>query len=135
MPSNELAVQFINQWKTLTSPKNTLLIGPAGSGKTHLLSIWKNLYGGIIIDPSSFSLETLNAVIAQKKPIAIDRIDEIIQLSSENETHLFHFYNLLKEARLECFLVANSSPDNWGLRLKDLKTRINTFHLVEINPP
>ena len=52
--SNEMAVQFIENWKNWPQKKH-VLSGPKSSGKTHLSRIWATMSGAKVITAQGIS--------------------------------------------------------------------------------
>jgi chromosomal replication initiation ATPase DnaA len=52
-----------------------------------------------------------------------------------DEKALFHLLNLARENRLFVLLTAQSAPSRWGIKLPDLKSRLNAVPAVEIGAP
>ena len=48
---NRLAAAWINRWPDWPKPGHSLnLVGPPGSGKSHLAAIWQNMCGACLCD-------------------------------------------------------------------------------------
>lgn len=107
-----------------------LLIGPEGSGKSHLAAIWAVENHARITqgrDLGAVDLPGLgpNVVVENADSVAGD---------PGAEAALFHLHNLiLPEGRL--LITARSVPGDWGLRLPDLLSRMQAAALARLDPP
>lgn len=113
----------------LDNPATTrlLLIGPQGSGKTHLTHIWAQTMSADIIAPQALAerLPTLDP----RARIAIDNADAVT-----DQTALFHLHNLLAPAG-HLLLTATTPPRDWGLTLPDLFSRLQALPSLRLDPP
>ncbi len=97
-----------------------LILGPEGSGKSHLAKIFAREGGGFIeADNDEVNLEALSWII-----------EDIDQLNSEE--NLFHKINLAKENSINLLLTASYLP---RYHLKDLQSRINATSKIIIKKP
>lgn len=123
-----LAVLEAGHW-----PLNKLvLVGPPGSGKTHLAHIWAARSGAALMQAGSLG----QADIAERAhtPVALEDADSVAG-DARAETALFHLHNLLAERGLPLLLTATTPPRDWGLRLPDLLSRMQGASLTRIDPP
>lgn len=106
-----------------------VLVGPEGSGKTHLASVWANRsgarwYGGdSLTDVDPTALGESNAVI--------DDADRV----GGAEAVLFHILNLGRESGHSLLLTAQHPPDLWELRVADLLSRLRLAPLLRLEAP
>lgn len=129
--SNSNAFQFLNVFAEGKSHFGTI-IGPVGSGKTHLLQGWGKAIGAQNINPGD------NVSDLQSGKIYI--IDDINQLNSDSElsypdAYLFHLYNWTKEINAKLIATADDAPSRWGRNLPDLVSRLGTAQVVSIEEP
>ncbi len=103
------------------------LVGPAGSGKSHLAAIWAEAAGGVVLDA-----QRLGAA-PPDRPVAVEDADR--GLTPEAETALFHLHNRLAEQGLALLLTARTPPARWRVGLPDLASRLAAMPLAEIGPP
>ncbi len=123
-PANAAALQAVEK----TDTPRLLLIGPHGSGKTHLAHIWARATGAEFLP-----LATLPDRIATLPPTARIVIDNA-DATPRDETALFHLHNLLgPSGRL--LLTATTPPRDWGLTLPDLYSRLQAMPTARIDPP
>ena len=98
-PSNEAALAMIDQWPNWPD-RMLLLLGPPGSGKSHLAAIWAARTGAMTAAPRALpSLEQLS--IQAPTALLIDGVDRV-----EDETALFHLLNFARESDASVLLTA-----------------------------
>ena len=102
--------------------------GPKKSGKTHIAHIWTKRYEANYLDLSDDNCEF--HFDASKNNV----IDNFHLLEHDNEEIFFHFYNNSINQK-KSILITIDSGSNKNVQLPDLKSRINTFHSVEISQP
>ena len=101
------AVPFLDGWSTWPIPA-ALLIGPTGSGKSHLAAIFARRANARLWDDA-------------------DR--------TADEEALFHAWNAAMEERRPLLLTARSDPRDWNLALADLRSRLTATPRVAIRAP
>lgn len=106
------------------------LVGPEGSGKTHLLRIWQGLTGAIRLEARELSAAPL-----VPPPAAAVAIDGIEALPHSAEEPLFHLHNHLARTGGRLLLTSDRPPSRWKIRLPDLRSRMQAIHVVRIEPP
>jgi len=88
--SNEKAYATIERWPAWPDPA-LILLGPAGSGKTHLGAIWAAMAGADIRQASSLAGADIEALA--QGPLLL----EDLEAAGGVETQLFHLLNLMRE--------------------------------------
>ena len=127
-PSNAAAVELIDSWPAW--PSNTaLLIGPAGSGKTHLVEVWRQRSAANRVAASDLSVDLAPEQIATGA-LAIE-----YNGGAFNERAMFHLLNLAKQQNNSVLITAHKHPEAWGVSLADLLSRLRAIPSVEILPP
>ncbi|TKT81385.1 DnaA regulatory inactivator HdaA [Aquamicrobium sp. LC103] len=126
-PSNAAAVALIDRWPDWPSSV-VVLAGPAGAGKSHLASIWREVSGAAAFSPGPIGEKALDAASG---PVLIDDIDS----QPVDENGLFHLVNAVKSAGSHLLLTARRFPLAWGVRLPDLTSRLKAASTVEIDEP
>ena len=135
--SNNLAVDTIKNWQHWPT-KKILLVGPTGSGKSHLANFWCNQSCAQKL--TIRNLHELDVVdLSNSRALLIDDIDNLEVLNKFEkqlvEEKLFYLLNSI--AKTSCFLMMTSSApvSSWGLQLPDLISRLKTSAFVELLPP
>ena len=103
------------------------IVGPEGSGKSHLAAVFAAQSGGKLIGPKDLTDDVPG--LAQG-PLAIDDAD---RFSDENA--LFHLINLMAERGFPLLLTARSAPSRWSVNLPDLASRLGAVQVAELQTP
>lgn len=103
--ANAHAVAYLDRWPDWSRPV-ALLVGPQGSGKSHLARIFARQAGAEIIDDLG---------------------------SAGDDEAIFHAWNRAGERPL--LLVSRTPPAAWTVRLPDLKSRLAATPQIAIEAP
>ena len=126
---NEAAYRFLETWPAWQTPF-ALLIGPAGSGKSHLAAIFAARSGG-----ASVAAETLTAgrvpELVRHPAVVVEDADRHLTV----EADLFHLLNMAREAGSAVLLTARAPLTAWNLRTADLHSRLRLATRLDIAPP
>lgn len=127
-PATAAALAAIDGWATWAGGR-LLLVGPKGSGKTHLAHIWAEMAQAMWIDPAD-----LPARLPYIAPQACIILDNAHLVTGAAEEALFHLYTrLAPQGRL--LLTAPTAPRDWGLALPDLLSRLQAMPIARLDPP
>lgn len=107
-----------------------LILGPPGSGKSHLGAIWAAMAGAGTRFAASLIAADIES-LAAAGPLLLEDADK----TAEGEAKLLHLLNLMRERGQALVLTAKTHPDRWGLRTADLLSRLRLAPTVEIGPP
>ena len=125
--ANRQAVTLIDAWPDWPAAV-VVLAGPAGSGKSHLASIWAETANAVFVDPSGIEGWVEGAPLSH--PVVIDDADVDL-----DEHGLFHLINAARAAGTHILLTSRRFPSAWGVRLPDLASRLKAAATVEILEP
>ena len=125
--SNAAALAAVAGWPDWADPV-LLLIGPEGSGKSHLARIWASRVGARVLDCDDFERDLRDLVQA---PAVLEDADR----SNLPEARLFHLLNLVREAGSWLLITARQAPDAWGLKTPDLVSRLRLASTAEMGLP
>lgn len=128
-PSNAAALDMIERWPDWPA-RMLALVGPCGSGKSHLASIWAVRAGAQMIAASALDEAAAPAALASGAVLIED-----VAAGAVNERALFHLLNIAREEQGYVLLTAESAPATWTLRLADLASRLRAVPVVTIGPP
>jgi chromosomal replication initiation ATPase DnaA len=126
--ANADAVALVDRWPEWPAPV-VVLAGPAGSGKSHLASIWRERSGAASFPRDGLGAAALEA--AARGPVLVDDADG----PGLDETGLFHLVNAVRAAGTQLLLTARRFPAAWNVRLPDLASRLKAAATVEIHEP
>lgn len=133
--ANEEAVRWLCQTDPILWPSHVLVLwGPGGSGKTHLLSIWCTLWGAKTVSAGPCALDSLIEGGQAPAAYALDSVDALAG-NQDQEEWLQHFYNASQQAGKRVLMTARQPPSAWGLRLRDITTRLKSCQTVGIGEP
>ena len=128
-PSNEAALALIERWPDWPD-RMMLLVGPQGSGKSHLAAIWAAQAGARSIAARSIDTANLPAAFATGALVVEDLAER-----SFDERALFHLINLAREERAFVLMTARSAPAAWHIAVPDLASRLRVLPVIELSAP
>ena len=130
---NREAATWVNSWPQW--PSHCLLVlGPVGSGKTHLMNLWLQRSHGKTITVDELIAKDAGQLAMSNKIIAIDNADTITGNRTAQE-NLFHLYNLLRETKGYLLLTCSTPAAEWSSGLADLRSRLLASPVAVIKPP
>jgi chromosomal replication initiation ATPase DnaA len=127
--ANEAALALIDRWPAWPS-RVVALVGPPGSGKSHLAAIWARASGAAVVDAAALTTAGVPA-LAEAGAVVIENAPH----PALEERALFHLINLAREAALGVLIVAREDPARWPVQLPDLASRLKAATAVHIAPP
>lgn len=128
-PSNSAAVAMIDQWPDWPAPA-ALLVGPPGSGKSHLVEVWRQRSGATRIE-ADYLREADVPELAAGGAVVIENAPG----PALNETALFHLLNHCRELSTSLLLTSENHPAQWGVTLPDLFSRLLALPVAALGPP
>jgi chromosomal replication initiation ATPase DnaA len=129
--ANAHALAAVEGWRGWPGGK-LLLVGPAGAGKTHLAHLWAQDCGAVIVAGADLAAADLPA-LAEGGAVAVEDA-EAVAGAPEAESALFHLHNLVVQ-RGHLLLTARTPARDWGMRLPDLKSRVEAASVARIEAP
>jgi chromosomal replication initiation ATPase DnaA len=126
---NETALALIDRW-TDWPARAIALIGPEGSGKSHLAAIWATAAGARVIGGPALDAASVPQALATGA-LAIEDADR----GKLDEAALFHLLNLAREQSAYLLITARRPPASWPARLPDLASRLRALPVVTLDPP
>jgi chromosomal replication initiation ATPase DnaA len=128
-PANAAALALIDAWPDWPN-RIMLLVGPEGSGKSHLAAIWAEQAGA--------RSTAAHALTAAEVPGALATgalVIEDLKASSCDERALFHLMNLAREDQAFVLMTARLPPSAADFELRDLRSRLRAVPVVTLMPP
>lgn len=104
------------------------LIGPAGSGKTHLAKLFANEHAAILLNATAVSKDA-------PLPACALVIEDGENLPQQAQEWLFHAHNHLRANDLPFLITGRTAPARWGIALPDLESRLSAATTVTIGNP
>lgn len=130
-PSNRAALAWIERYPDWPAPL-VALHGPAGSGKTHLLHLWRRRAEAIMPDPGALTADDLPRVLGDARAVALDLAGDG---PAPEDAALLHLYNLMRDRGGHVLVAARHAPAHWPVRLPDLRSRLAAAPSVAIEAP
>jgi chromosomal replication initiation ATPase DnaA len=127
-PCNEASLKLIDSWPDW--PANALaLVGPEGSGKTHLAMIWAAAAGARIVSASGIREADVPGAIVTGALVVEDAS------TGSDERSLFHLINLAREEKASLLFTARTAPVTWPVAVPDLASRLRALPVITLQPP
>ena len=127
--SNEAAIRSIDSWPDWPHP-TLIVVGPAGSGKTHIANVWRQRSGAVLVAAASI-LDEQAKRLARQSAIIIEDADRGIG----SERALFHLMNHAREHALTMLITGRALPGEWVIALPDLRSRLRACPVVALGEP
>jgi chromosomal replication initiation ATPase DnaA len=128
-PANAAGLALIDSWPEWPN-RTMLLVGPEGSGKSHLAAIWAEQAGA--------RSTTAHALTAAAVPGALATgalVVEDLRSSDFDDRALFHLMNLAREDGAFVLVTAREPPSAFQIELRDLRSRLRAIPAVSLLPP
>ena len=128
-PANEAALALIDRWPDWPN-RIMLLVGPEGSGKSHLAAIWAELSGARATSAHALTADGVPAALATGALVVED-----LRPSDFDERAMFHLMNLARQDDAFVLITARIPPAAFEIELRDLRSRLRAVPLVTLLPP
>jgi chromosomal replication initiation ATPase DnaA len=128
-PANAAGLVLIGGWPEWPS-RTMMLVGPEGSGKSHLAAIWAEQAGA--------RSTTALAVTATNVPAALATgalVVEDLNAAAFDERALFHLLNLAREDQAYVLITGRIAPSALDIELRDLRSRLRALPVVSLQTP
>jgi chromosomal replication initiation ATPase DnaA len=127
-PSNAATLALIDSWPDWPS-RAIVLIGPEGSGKTHLATIWAAAAGARVASANKLGAFDVPAMLATGA-LVIEDAEAVT-----DERALFHLMNLAREEQAFLLLTARSAPSSWQIATPDVVSRLRAMPTALLQAP
>jgi chromosomal replication initiation ATPase DnaA len=128
-PANAAALALIEAWPEWPS-RTIVLVGPDGSGKSHLAAIWAEASGARISAARALNPANVPGALATGALVVED-----LHAPDFDERALFHLLNLAREDAAFLLITAREPPTAFEIELKDLRSRLRALPVVSVLPP
>jgi chromosomal replication initiation ATPase DnaA len=128
-PSNAAALTLIQRWPDWPD-RIVAMIGPEGSGKSHLASIWADAAGARMLSAKLLSVTDLPAAFVTGALVLED-----LEFAGLDERALFHFLNLAREQRAFVLITSRSPLSTFPVAIRDLASRMRAVPSVTLTSP
>ncbi len=126
--SNALAVAWIDRWPEWPQPL-LVLVGPPGSGKTHLADVWRARAGARCCEASALTTQDVPTLLADAA-LVVENIDQLVYPDA-----LFHLLNFARENSASLLLTSSIAPAAMRVPLPDLASRLNAAPQALLEEP
>lgn len=130
--ANALALAQIDTWRDWAGGK-LVLVGPKGSGKTHLAHVWAADSGAEIITARNLVGADIMG-LCRAGAVVVEDIEKIAGTRPAEEA-LFHLHNLLLAEGGRLLVTARNAPNTWAITLPDLASRMQGTVTATLSPP
>ena len=128
-PSNALAMAQIDGW-TQWPERKCLLLGPQGSGKSHIAQVWATDTGARVHSASS-----LDAMPPEGGHHVIEDCADAIAQDPTAQERLFHWHNGILSSGGTLLLTGPAPLRSWDITLPDLFSRLDAAPRAVLEPP
>lgn len=128
-PSNAGAVAMIDRYPDWPH-HGVVLVGRAGSGKSHLLEVWRQASGARLVLAEQLAEEPPDSLLS-RGALAIDEAPG----AALDERALFHLLNFARQSGGRILLASETDPSHWKVALPDLASRLKALAVARLDPP
>jgi chromosomal replication initiation ATPase DnaA len=128
-PSNAAAVAVIDSYPDWPSYA-MVLVGLAGSGKSHLIEVWRQISNARTVSASAIGNTPADKLLSTGA-LAIDEAPGAVL----DERALFHLLNLARQTGGHILLASETHPVSWPVALPDLASRLKAMPVAMLEPP
>jgi chromosomal replication initiation ATPase DnaA len=128
-PANAAGLALVDSWPEWPN-RIMLLVGPEGSGKSHLAAIWAEQAGARSTSAHTLTASAVPATLATGALVVED-----LNPPDVDERALFHLMNLTREEEAFVLITARLPPSAFQIELRDLRSRLRAVPTVRLLPP
>ena len=126
-PGNEAALTLIDSWPDWPA-QAVALVGPEGSGKTHLATIWAAAAGARVVSAHALDETGLRSALATGALV-------IEEAAAADERALFHLINMARGENAYLLFTARTAPATWPIATADVVSRLRAMPVVSLQAP
>jgi len=128
-PANAAGIALVDAWPEWPS-RTMLVVGPEGSGKSHLAAIWAEQAGARPAAAHLLSADNVPGALATGTLVVED-----LRAGQFDERALFHLLNLVREEGAYVLITARTPPSAFEVELRDLRSRLRALPVVTLKEP
>jgi chromosomal replication initiation ATPase DnaA len=128
-PANVAGLALVDAWPEWPN-RIMLLVGPEGSGKSHLAAIWADESGARSISAHALTAAAVPGALATGALVVED-----LKPADFDERALFHLMNLAREDGACLLMTAREPPSAFPFELRDLRSRLRAVPTVSLLAP
>jgi chromosomal replication initiation ATPase DnaA len=128
-PANAAGLVLVDSWPEWPN-RVMLLVGPEGSGKSHLAAIWAEQAGARSTSAHALDPAAVPGALATGALVVED-----LNSGAFDERALFHLLNLAREDDAFVLITARVPPSTFQIELRDLRSRLRAVPTVSLLPP
>jgi len=128
-PANAEALGLIDCWPDWPN-RVMLLVGPEGSGKSHLAAIWAEESGARSTMAHALTAAAVPGALATGALVVED-----LTAGNFDDRALFHLLNLARQEEAYVLITARLDPSAMEVDLRDLRSRLRAVPVVHLMPP
>ena len=107
-----------------------LVVGPVGSGKSHLAHVWRAKTQAVRLIAAEAS-EAAVQEAAAKRAVVVEDLDQGIA----DEAGLFHLLNMARQGKALVLFTSQQAPGDLAIELADLRSRVRALPIAQIAQP
>jgi chromosomal replication initiation ATPase DnaA len=107
-----------------------MIVGPEGSGKSHLAAIWAAEAGARSVAAHTLTPANVPGELATGA-LVVDDLDP----ATFDDRALFHLLNLAREDEAHILMTGRAPPSAFPVELRDLRSRLRAVPTVTLAPP
>ncbi|MGN6287393.1 MAG: chromosomal replication initiator DnaA [Afipia sp.] len=128
-PSNARALALVENWPDWPN-RIMMMVGPEGSGKSHLAAIWAAESGARTIAAHALTPATVPGALATGALVV-----EQLEPGGFDERAVFHLLNLAREEEAFVLMTGRILPSAYTVELRDAGSRLRALPVVTLAPP
>jgi len=128
-PANAAGIALVDAWPEWPS-RTILVVGPEGSGKSHLAAIWAEQAGARSTAAHLLTAANVPGALATGALVLED-----LRAHDFDERALFHLLNLAREDGAYVLITARTPPSAFDIELRDLRSRLRAVPVVTLQEP
>ena len=133
-PTNAQALAGLDAWPAWPDGR-LALVGPAGTGKTHLARDWARRAGAVAVNAATLNNKPLDLASLRGRPLLVEDADRRTEGDLVDDETLFHLINMAGVDGGSLLLTGRLAPVAWEAAVPDLRSRLNALTVARIDEP